>query len=157
MNSERHVFCQERANGAYLASAYYIVKFLFDSVPLRALNALITGATVYYLAGLQDSLFLFGHLIGILIMFNIITGLICLTIAAVIPNQSLANLVAIVFLLFLMLFQGAMINLQELPGYVAWITFISPFRFAYNSLMVNEFDGLVILFDPYEGMEVRFV
>ena len=43
----------------------------------------------------------------------------------------------------------------ELPGYLAWITFVSPFRFAYNSLMVNEFDGLVLLFDPY-GIEVRF-
>ena len=38
--------------------------------------------------------------------------------------------------------------------WIGWVTFLSPFRFALNSLMVNEFDGLVIYFDPL-GVDVR--
>ena len=38
--------------------------------------------------------------------------------------------------------------------WIGWVTFLSPFRFALISLMVNEFDGLVIYFDPL-GVDVR--
>jgi len=43
---------------------------------------------------------------------------------------------------------------DALPLWIGWVTYLSPFRFAYNSLMVNEFDGLLIYFDPL-GVEVR--
>ena len=49
---------------------------------------------------------------------------------------------------------GAYGDADALPGWISWITFLSPFRFALNSLMVNEFDGLLIYFDPL-GVEVR--
>jgi hypothetical protein len=43
---------------------------------------------------------------------------------------------------------------DALPGWIEWVTYLSPFRFALNSLMVNEFDGLLIYFDPF-GVDVR--
>ena len=111
MGREREVFCQERASGSYRASAYFVVKVLFDAIPLRAIPTMITGVLVYFLTGMQPDPALFGYFILITVMFSIITALICIAIAAIVANQALANLVAIVTLLFMMLFQGAMINL----------------------------------------------
>ena len=43
---------------------------------------------------------------------------------------------------------------DALPSWIAWLTYLSPFRYALNSLMVNEFDNLLIVFDP-PGVTVR--
>ena len=156
---------------------------LFDLLPLRIVPALIMGSLIYFMCGLQWKPALFLHFLLILLLFNCVTALVCMTISTVIrQSNSLANLVAIVTLIFFTLFQGAMINFgagghpasascatqriglppmsrvrattDALPMWIGWVTFLSPFRFALNSLMVNEFDGLVIYFDPL-GVDVR--
>jgi len=180
------VFVQERASGCYHPAAYYIVKILFDLLPLRILPTLLLGSLVYILTGLKKEWVAYGFFIAVIVLFSITTTLICISIATGIRNLALANLISIITLLFFMLFQGAMINFgfffflfffpnsyllltfffflsfflfflkktEALPPYIHWMTFLSPFRFGLNSLLVNELDGLSIWFDPIEDMEV---
>jgi len=183
MGREREVFTQERASGAYRPVSYFIVKALFDLFPLRILPCLILGSVVYVMAGLKYNWFNFGVYLGVLLLFTVCTTLLCISIATVTRNLSLANLISIIALLFCMLFQGAMINIRKplcvcvvcffasysfiffffffssasLPPYLAWITYFSPFRFALNSLLVNELDGLSIWFDPIPELEPELI
>ena len=180
MGREREVFTQERAAGTYRPISYFIVKVLFDLFPLRILPTLILGSVVYVMAGLKYSWLNFGTYLGVLLLFSCTTTLLCIAIATLARNISLANLVSIITLLFCMLFQGAMINIREfffflfffscyfgsgsfisylasLPNYLAWLTYMSPFRFALNSLLVNEMDGLAIWFDPIPDMEPELI
>ena len=84
---------------------------LFDLLPLRIVPALIMGSLIYFMCGLQWKPALFLHFLLILLLFNCVTALVCMTISTVIrQSNSLANLVAIVTLIFFTLFQGAMIN-----------------------------------------------
>ena len=41
-----------------------------------------------------------------------------------------------------MMFAGFFADLSELPAWFAWIQYISPFKFGYEMLLVNEFEGL---------------
>lgn len=111
MNREREVFMQERASNSYRSTAYFVIKVLYDALPLRTVPAILLGSLVYFLAGLQNDMALFGHFLAVCVMFNIITALVCITIGTLISTMALANLIAIITLLFMMLFQGAMINL----------------------------------------------
>jgi hypothetical protein len=138
MAREFEVFLQERAGGYYRPTAYYIIKVgavcvpvcrrcvrltrrraaggagrgqvLFDALPLRILPTMILGTLVYFMCGLQWAVPLYFHFVLILILFNIVTALICLTISALVRRNSLANLAAIVLLLFFSLFQGVFLN-----------------------------------------------
>jgi len=113
MGREREVFTQERAAGTYRPISYFIVKVLFDLFPLRILPTLILGSVVYVMAGLKYSWLNFGTYLGVLLLFSCTTTLLCIAIATLARNISLANLVSIITLLFCMLFQGAMINIRE--------------------------------------------
>jgi len=75
------------------------------------------GSLVYFMCSLQWKPELFVHYLLILVLFNCVTALVCMTISTVIRHStSLANLVAIITLLFFTLFQGAMINFGAAGG-----------------------------------------
>jgi hypothetical protein len=89
----------------------WVWQVLFDLLPLRVLPALVLGSLVYLMCGLQWTPALFGHFLLVLVLFHMVTALVCIAISTVIrQSTSLANLVAIVTLIFFTLMQGAMIN-----------------------------------------------
>lgn len=91
------------------------LQVLFDLLPLRVVPALVLGALVYLMCGLQWAPALFGHFLLVLVLFHMVTALVCIAISTVIrQSTSLANLVAIVTLIFFTLMQGAMINFGTL-------------------------------------------
>ena len=94
-----------------MIAAWGVGQDLFDLLPLRIVPALIMGSLIYFMCGLQWKPALFLHFLLIILLFNCVTALVCMTISTVIrQSNSLANLVAIVTLIFFTLFQGAMIN-----------------------------------------------
>jgi len=70
MNRERDQFAQERASGAYMPSAFFIVKVFYDLVPLRIIPSAVLGLLVYYLTGLQNDPSQLAHFLLIIILFN---------------------------------------------------------------------------------------
>ena len=139
MARERDVFLQERANGSYHPFSYYFVKVIFDLLPLRIIPAVVIGCLVYAMAGLQRDYVLFGYYLLVLVLFNIITTLICMTIASIFRNVSLANLVSIITLMFFMLFQGAMLNLGTF-----FFSFFFPFRKLKKKKKKNPFQNMSV-------------
>jgi ABC-type multidrug transport system permease subunit len=41
----------------------------------------------------------------------------------------------------LLLFSGLFASADALPGYLSWIQYISPMKYAYTGLVINEFNG----------------
>ncbi len=44
----------------------------------------------------------------------------------------------------LIFFNGFLIPRESIPGYFIWIHYLSPFKYMFEALMLNEFDGLVL-------------
>jgi len=136
---ERGVFLREHANKLYGVFPYFLSKNLIES-PIGLLVTFLYGAIVYFLVNLRpgaDHYFTFlcnyvclaylGQSLG----FVFGTGFSDLNTALIITQFSV---------LPAFLFSGFLINQKNMPVWLSWIRFLSPFRYALEGGMRNEFD-----------------
>lgn len=137
---ERGVFLREHANKLYGVFPYFLSKNLIES-PIGLLVTFLYGAIVYFLVNLRpgaDHYFIFllnfvclaylGQSLG----FVFGTGFSDLNTALIITQFSV---------LPAFLFSGFLINQANMPVWLSWLRFISPFRYALEGGMRNEFDN----------------
>ena len=55
--------------------------------------------------------------------------------------MALANTVALVIILLLLIFAGFYMELDQLPPWCAWLKYLSYLYWGYSGMMVNEFSG----------------
>jgi len=147
--TERSIFVRERANGYYYPSAYFISKTMFDIIPLRIFPPLIMGATAYYLIGLRHTeVNHFFWFLLILVLFNIVSGALCLCIGAIAPSVASGNVMATLCILASALFGGFLLNKGSIPSYLSWIQYLSYWNYAFEALLINELYGFKIIIDP---------
>jgi ABC-type multidrug transport system permease subunit len=151
---ERPLFVRERANGMYRTSAYFLAKATCDLVPMRVVPPIILGTISYFMIGLRSGIDHFLYMLLILVLVCLVAGTMCLVISAFTPSLSLGNLVAILLLLFFMLFGGFLVNKSSVPPIIQWLKWLSFLNFGFEVLMVNELDGLTVLFQP-KGYNIK--
>ncbi|KAF2863333.1 hypothetical protein K470DRAFT_211043 [Piedraia hortae CBS 480.64] len=151
---ERLLFVRERAKGYYHPVAYYLVKVVFDIVPLRLIPPLIMGAIVYPMTGLEAAWLEFFKYILFLVLFNLAAATICLFIGICIQNQGVASLFGVLVMLFSLLFGGFLLNHDTIPRPVAWLQNLSIFHYAFEGLIVNEVRYLTLT-DKQYGLDIE--
>eukprot|EP01113_Clastostelium_recurvatum_P019864 TRINITY_DN2352_c0_g1_i2.p1 TRINITY_DN2352_c0_g1~~TRINITY_DN2352_c0_g1_i2.p1 ORF type:complete len:993 (+),score=221.18 TRINITY_DN2352_c0_g1_i2:230-3208(+) len=152
--SERLLFLRERATGCYRTSSYFLSKAISDMVPMRFIPPLLTGAICYYMIGFRPDLVHFVIFIVSLVLISMTSTAMCMAISAVTPAVNVGNLIAILLLFFFLLFSGFVINTTSLPSYLTWVPYTSLITYGFQILMINEFDGLTIIFDVRQGLDV---
>jgi ABC-type multidrug transport system permease subunit len=148
---ERALFVRERAQGMYRTSTYFISKTLCDIVPLRVIPPIIMGTVTYWMVGHPQSDPQFEHYlwnIGVLVLISVVACSMCLAIGSSLPSMGVSNLVAILGMLFFMLFGGLLANKSTIPEFLIWFKWLSFMNYGYEVLMVNELKGTQILFNP---------
>lgn len=138
---DRSIYIREHRNGMYRPSAYYIGKILQD-VPLGIFVNFIFTTIAYFMVGLQptaEKFFMF-FFICTLVMLNSYT--LCMFISNISKNYQVANVIAPLVLVLYLLPSGFLIKLDSIPIYWRWIKYISFFRYGFEALVLNEFDGL---------------
>lgn len=143
-SKERAVFVRERSNNYYSPLSYYFSKLLCDVLPLRVFPPMILLAMIYPLVGLNMTGYKFWISIGILILFNLAASLEVLVIGILVKDSGSATMLSVLLLLFSLLFSGLFINKETIPFGLSWIEKLSVFHYAYESLAVNEVNGLVL-------------
>ena len=104
--------------------------------------------------GLVPSADSFLRFLFVLVLFNSASALFCMCIAAAVSNLGTANLISSIFMLFSMLFRGFLINLSQIPKALAWIQYLSIFRYATEALAVNEASSSQIQ-DDFDGIPIN--
>lgn len=147
--SEKKLFCSERENGYYSTGAYFIVKVMFDLVPLRIVPTLLLSSSIYYPMGLRiDGSAHFLWFLLITTMFSMFVTAMCFCVAIVAPTFGTAALVSALIILWYTVFGGLMIQSKSIPSWLGWFKFTSPFYYGYEALMVNELEGQQCVFNP---------
>jgi ABC-type multidrug transport system ATPase subunit/ABC-type multidrug transport system permease subunit len=146
--TERSIFVRERANGYYHPSAYFISKAVFDIIPLRVVPPLLMGSIAYYMIGLRHEFTHFLWFLLLTVLFNVVSGGMCLCIGAIAPSVASANLMATLGILGSSLFGGFLLNLGAIPKTLVWLKYLSFWKYAYEALLINELYGLPIIVDP---------
>ena len=145
-NEERVVFVRERGNQYYSPFPYFTSKLAFDILLLRVLPPIILGTISYPLIGLRTETYAyFFKFLSTLILFNVTSAALCFCISLLFSSVALANLVAVLIILFEMLFGGLLLNKENLTGLAYWLSDFSFFNNAMEALVVNEVNGLMLV------------
>ena len=143
-SKERAVFVRERSNNYYHPLSYYFSKLICDVLPLRVFPPIILLAIIYPLVGLNMTGYKFWVSIAVLILFNLATAMEVMVIGIMVKDSGSAIMISVLFLLLSLLFAGLFINKETIPFGLAWIEHLSIFHYAYESLAVNEVNGLIL-------------
>ena len=132
-----HMILQERASSSYHLSAYFMAKTTSEA-PTRLCLPVIYMTISFWLAGISNrfALYILSTLISLLsVMAGEAFGLM---IGASIDRLDRALTTSTVYILSMMLIGGFYV--ENVPGFVAWIKYFSPFKYAFDASRELIFD-----------------
>eukprot|EP00536_Pseudo-nitzschia_multiseries_P003790 jgi/Psemu1/323184/estExt_fgenesh1_pg.C_590040 len=145
--SERAVVLKERASGSYKLSAYFMAKTTSE-MPARLVLPLIYMIISFWMAAISDqfSMFVSTTLISLL---SVMAGeAIGLLIGATIYDTEKGMTAMTVISLFLALVGGFFV--ENVPYFLVWSKFLSPFKYSFDASLQLVFDKPV----PCDGSGV---
>jgi len=151
-SEERPVFLRERAARAYHVSSYFFGK-IFSQLP-QIVYPILFGCIIYYMVNLNPGADNFFKFLGLLVLASYCSLSIGETISACTKSTQMAQAIAILMMIILILFSGFYANTSTLPVFLIWGPYASPFRYAYESFFLNEFRGET--FTCSDGEACRF-
>jgi ABC-type multidrug transport system permease subunit len=135
--SEREVVLKERASGSYHLSAYFMAKTTADA-PVRLILPFLYVVVSYWMAGIDDRFSVFIGTIGCTLLCVLSGEAIGLFIGAAIYDLQKAMTVMTVSALALMLLGGFFV--ENVPSFISWGKYLSPFKYAFDASLQIVFD-----------------
>jgi ABC-type multidrug transport system ATPase subunit/ABC-type multidrug transport system permease subunit len=144
---ERGVFLREYSAKLYGVLPYYISKNVIET-PISLCITALFSIIVYYIVGLRPEASHYGTFILIFVCLSWFSQSMGLCIGAAFSNINAAITITQFSVLPSFLFSGFLINGENMPAWLAWIRYFSPFRYSIEAAMRNEFDDNSNI--PYE-------
>jgi len=135
--AEREVILKERASGSYRLSAYFMAKVTSDA-PVRVILPLLYMIVSYWMAGFDYRFSIFIGSCACTLLSVVAGEAIGLCIGAAIYDLQKAMTFMTVFALALMLLGGFFVG--QVPIWIAWAKYLSPFKYAFDSSLQIVFD-----------------
>lgn len=140
---QRAVFLREENAKLYTIVPYFFGKLLVDIVP-AILFPILTGIIAYFMVGLNSDnagkifFFLFVAII------QSATGLgLGFFGGTAFNDPKVASAITPMLNMPFMLFAGFYKNAEDFSDWIGWIQYISPFKYCFNALAVNQFTSEV--------------
>eukprot|EP01136_Pigoraptor_vietnamica_P030875 Opistho-1_new@90685 len=137
---ERAVMFREYGNGSYRFVAYFISR-VFVICVFQLLFSLSYCVVVYWMVGLKDTVDAFVVYCAVCCAMGLIGCSLGVAVGAWVPNIHFAQTLLPPILFPLQLFSGYLIRPTNIPVYFKWIYYLSFFQYAFQLVIVNEFDG----------------
>jgi ABC-type multidrug transport system permease subunit len=147
---ERKVLEREGGVGVHRVWTYFCSKAALDALTMRVLPSAVFSAVVYPVLGLRPQLDKFAVFTATLMLFSTACSAMVLCVVAVSPTAGVCNTVSTLLLLLWLLLGGFLVNIRDLADAPAvnWMQYSSPFRYAFETLVSSEMEGMDFLFDP---------
>ncbi|CAK8686948.1 unnamed protein product [Clavelina lepadiformis] len=151
----RKHFIHESASGYYRVSVYFIAQVFADLIPNRLFPNLIFSAIIYFMIGFQRTVAKFFFFVLTLFATAISASSMAFLVSASVRLFAMANILVSLPYILMMLFGGFLANTESLLDWLAWIKYVSIFRYGINALTVNEMKGLVFIDNSsYPGFNI---
>lgn len=144
---ERAVFVREYRSHMYSLPAFFFSR-LCVIIPINIMLPCWLSVITYFLIGFRhdNASHFFIYLLITVCSANSGT-LFGIFICCAIPNLSVALAVGPMMIMPLMIFSGFYVNLDSIGPWFSWIQYISPIKYSFTALMLNEFTGLSLTYD----------
>jgi len=137
---ERAVFLRENASNLYGVLPYFIGKTIVET-PVGLFITFCYALIVYYIVGLRsDPQYYFTFVFIYLVLAFNAQGL-GLLFGCCFSNFNTAMVITQFSVMPIFLFSGFLINSDNMPIWLAWLRYVSPFRYSIEAANRNEFDG----------------
>ncbi|CAG5134414.1 unnamed protein product, partial [Candidula unifasciata] len=136
---ERKIFMHENVSGFYRVSVYFLVKVIFDILPLRTVPILLMSSTIYFAVGLNPGADHFFMFVFSLLCTTLAAAGLCFFLSATVRVFAVAQLLLATGYIFMMLFGGFLINPDSIGPWLNWVQYINLFKYSLSALYINEF------------------
>lgn len=137
---QRAVFLKEYSGRFYSTLPYYMSKVLIE-IPLSVIFPVAWTCAIYYIVNYNNPFVNLVKMCVVAVLLTFASMCLGLTIGAAFNSiDSALNITPLIFFP-LMLFSGFYVNSDSIPAWTAWIEYISPFRYALEALVFNEYEG----------------
>jgi energy-coupling factor transporter ATP-binding protein EcfA2 len=150
----RPLFVRERSNAYHNPTAWLLVRFVFDVVPLRIIPTIVVATITYWMAGLAPHAVHFFKFLLILTLYTIAMTLFNFLLGASICDGGLALLLGALSGLYQMTFAGFFVHLNSIPQLLRWLQWLCPLKYALEALSVNEVNSGLQIQDILQGVPV---
>ncbi|KAL4474977.1 hypothetical protein ABPG74_001673 [Tetrahymena malaccensis] len=152
---ERQVFLREENSKLYKIIPYFFGKLFVDLVS-DFIIPIIFSSIVYWMVGLRESFeaFLFFTLVLIMLQFNGIAAGYFEGCLFKDPDTAfaVAQLVTVPFLPF----SGYYKNSADLASWISWFQYLSPYTYAYQAFVRNEYEQTHFIPNPIDSENIEF-
>lgn len=128
--AERHVILRERASGSYRLSCYFLAKTTADA-PVRLILPFLYMIVSFWMARVSTSFAEFCGSVGCTLLSVVAGEALGLFIGAAVYDLQKGLTIMTVSTLFLMLLGGFFV--ENVPEFIEWGKFLSPFKYAFDS------------------------
>jgi ABC-type multidrug transport system permease subunit len=135
--AERTVIIKERASGSYRLSAYFLAKTTADA-PVRLILPFLYMVVSFWMVGFDSRFSVFIGTIACTLLSVVAGEAMGLFVGAAVYDMETALTVMTVFTLALMLLGGFFV--QDIPVFLIWAKYLSPFKYAFDSSLQIVFD-----------------
>ena len=140
--AERGVFLREVNNHMYSVGAYYWGKVITE-LPATIFFPFVVTVITYWAVGLNmehwSKPLIFW--LTFILMFNAAMGLGYI-LGTSITNKAVVAVLTPLIIVPMMLFTGFFVSQDKVPRWLLFLREISIFKYGYQALMLNEFEGL---------------
>jgi ABC-type multidrug transport system ATPase subunit len=134
---ERPLFIRERNDGLYNVFSYLLYKII-EEVGIAFFSSIIFSNVVFWPIKLQGDWVLFWLVYYATLGCGIVVAYF---VAALSPNMDVANAALPSYVVTLLFFAGFLLRWDDIPKWWQWYGYIDFLRYAWGSLMVNQFEG----------------
>lgn len=139
--TERAVFYQQRANRYYSTFPYFLAGIIVE-LPIAICEAVVYGTIVYWMTGLNSDPGRYFFFLFVNLALSLAMNAYCRFVASASRDFQAANAIAPAGIALMILFAGYIIQGRSIPPWFIWLYWISPFRYAYEAMTINELVGL---------------
>ena len=138
--AERALFRRERRGGAYRVLPYFLAKSLADGVAIFVLPVFYSSL-IYWAVGLRRDAEAFFSYLALALALVTVAHSYGLLMSIAFRTIALANSVAFVIILLLLIFGGFYISLDQIAPWCRWIKYGSYLYWGFSGMLANEFGG----------------
>lgn len=138
--AELPVFMKEHKLGMYRCDTYFISKMLAE-LPWYIIGPLLFSVIVYWMVGLRDDFVSFLIFCGIIILINQCSLSYGYLISTLSPSVQVASALGAPMMMPFLLFGGFFLKDESVPVYFIWLKYLSWFKYSFEALLVNQWDG----------------
>ncbi|CAK4645238.1 unnamed protein product [Aphanomyces euteiches] len=148
----RAIFYKQRS-AQFFRTIEFVLAQTATQFPFAVGEAIVFGSIMYWISGFASEVGAFLIYELILLMTNVLFASWFFFVAVVSPNLHVAKPIALVSVMFFVMYAGFIIIRSDIPDYLIWIYWINPLSWCMRALAINQYTASDYQVCVYDGVK----